>query len=63
MKYFNYALIVLFIVACGSNSSGVSTKLVQDTSQDNAKNCLVDAPKWFSGGFPCLLCGLGPAVL
>ena len=42
------ALIALFIVACGSNSSGVSTKLVQDASQDNAKNCLVDAPKWFS---------------
>jgi len=48
MKYLNYVLIALFIVACGSNSSGVSTKLVQDASQDNAKNCLVDAPKWVS---------------
>ena len=36
MKYLNYALIALFIVACGSNAGGVSTKLVQDASQDNA---------------------------
>ena len=48
MKYLSYVLIALFIVACGSNSSGVSTKLVQDASQDNAKNCLADAPNWFS---------------
>ena len=48
MKYLKYALLTLFIIACGANSSGVSTKLVQDASQDNAKNCLVDAPKWFS---------------
>ena len=38
----------IFIVSCSANSSGVSTKLVQDASQDNAKNCLKDAPKWFS---------------
>jgi len=48
MKKLSYLFLVLFVVACGASSSGVSTKLVQDASQDNAKNCLADAPKWFS---------------
>jgi len=39
---------ILFLIACSSNSNGVSTKLVQAGSQDNAENCLSDAPKWFS---------------
>ena len=41
-------LSLFFIVSCGSSSSYVSTTLVEDSSSDNAANCLVGAPKWTS---------------